>query len=96
MYLLWKSAIREVDVTGMDEEDALYSFLSELLFIEDYENIICKEFEVTIDGLHIHCVAKGEPLDKDRMHIRGEIKAVTFHMLEIDETTPSVTVLFDV
>ena len=88
--------IREVDVTGMDEEDALYSFLSELLFIEDYENIICKEFEVTIDGLHIHCVAKGEPLDKDRMHIRGEIKAVTFHMLEIDETTPSVTVLFDV
>ncbi len=88
--------IREVDVTGMDEEDALYSFLSELLFIEDYENIICKEFEVTIDGLHIHCVAKGEPLDKDRMHIRGEIKAVTFHMMEIDETTPSVTVLFDV
>ncbi len=88
--------IREVDVTGMDEEDALYSFLSELLFIEDYENIICKEFEVTIDGLHIHCVAKGEPLDKDRMHIRGEIKAVTFHMMEIDRTAPSVTVLFDV
>ena len=87
---------REIDVTGMDEEDALYSFLSELLFIEDYENIICKEFDVTIDGLHIHCTAKGEPLDKDRMHIRGEIKAVTFHMMDIDKATPSVTVLFDV
>ena len=87
---------REIDITGMDEEDALYSFLSELLFIEDYENIICKEFDVTIDGLHIHCTAKGEPLDKERMHIRGEIKAVTFHMMEIDRAAPSVTVLFDV
>lgn len=90
------SATRGIDVTGMDEEDSLYSFLSELLFIEDYENIILKEFEVRIDGLHITCTAKGAPLDRSRMHIRGEIKAVTFHMMEIDRDTPSVTVLFDV
>ncbi len=87
---------REIDVTGMDDEDALYSFLSELLFIEDYENIICKEFDVRIDGLHITCTAKGELLDRSKMHVRGEIKAVTFHMMEIDRDAPSVTVLFDV
>ena len=87
---------RVVEVTGMDDEDALYSMLSELLFIEDYENIICKEFDVTIDGLNIRCTAKGEPLDREKMHIRGEIKAVTFHMMDIDKATPSVTVLFDV
>lgn len=87
---------RVVDVTGMDEEDALYSLLSELLFIEDYENIICKEFNVKIDGLHITCTAKGELLDRSKMHVRGEIKAVTFHMMEIDRDTPAVTVLFDV
>ncbi len=87
---------RVVDVTGMDEEDALYSMLSELLFIEDYENIICKEFDVKIDGLHITCTAKGELLDRSKMHVRGEIKAVTFHMMEIDRGTPAVTVLFDV
>lgn len=90
------SVERTVDVTGMDDEDALYSFLSELLFIEDYENIILKEFDVTVDGLHIHCTARGEPLDRTRMHVRGEIKAVTFHMMDIDRTAPSVTVLFDV
>ena len=87
---------REVDVTGFDDEDALYSFLSELLFIEAYENIILKEFEVKIDGLHITCTARGEPLDRSKMRIRGEIKAVTFHMMDIDRETPSVTVLFDV
>lgn len=87
---------REIDVTGLDGEDSLYSFLSELLFIEDYENIILKEFDVKIDGLRITCTAKGERLDRGRMHVRGEIKAVTFHMMEIDAETPSVTVLFDV
>jgi len=90
------SETREVDVTGFDDEDALYSFLSELLFIEAYENIILKEFEVKIDGLHITCTARGELLDRSKMRIRGEIKAVTFHMMDIDRDTPSVTVLFDV
>ena len=90
------SETREVDVTGFDDEDALYSFLSELLFIEAYENIVLKEFEVKIDGLHITCTARGELLNRSKMRIRGEIKAVTFHMMDIDRDTPSVTVLFDV
>ena len=88
------SETREVDVTGFDDEDALYSFLSELLFIEAYENIVLKEFKVKIDGLHITCTARGELLDRSKMRIRGEIKAVTFHMMDIDMYTPSVTVLF--
>lgn len=87
---------RSVDVTGLDEEDALYSFLSELLFIEDYENIILKEFHVKIDGFHITCSARGELLNRSKMKVRGEIKAVTFHMMEINKEIPSVTVLFDV
>ena len=90
------SETREVDVTGFDDEDALYSFLSELLFIEAYENIVLKEFDVKIDGLHITCTARGELLDRSKMRIRGEIKAVTFHMMDIDRDTPSVTVLVDV
>ena len=90
------SETREVDVTGFDDEDTLYSFLSELLFIEAYENIVLKEFDVKIDGLHITCTARGELLDRSKMRIRGEIKAVTFHMMDIDRNTPSVTVLFDV
>ena len=90
------SETREVDVTGFDDEDALYSFLSELLFIEAYENIVLKEFDVKIDGLHITCTARGELLDRSKMRIRGEIKAVTFHMMDNDGATPAVTVLFDV
>jgi SHS2 domain-containing protein len=87
---------RHVEVEGMDEEDALYSLLSELLFIENYDNIIMCQFSVRIDGLRITCDCAGEPLDKERMHIRGEIKAVTFHEMCIDPSVPQATVLFDV
>ena len=88
-----ETAIR---VTGIDDEDRLYSFLSEMLFIEDADNLILKEFEVSFDGEDVVCHAKGETLDRSKHRIRSEIKAVTYHMMEIDRETPSVTVLFDV
>lgn len=85
-----------VEVDGVDDEDALYSLLSELLYLECTEGMVLCEFSVTIDGTHISCDAKGEALDWDRMEVRGEIKAVTFHDMEIDAGKPEVTVLFDV
>ena len=86
----------EIRVTGIDDEDRLYSFLSELLFIEDADNLILKEFEVSFEGDDVICHAKGETLDRARHRIKSEVKAVTYHMMEVDRTTPSVTVLFDV
>ena len=86
----------DIRVSGIDDEDRLYSFLSEMLFIEDADNLILKEFEVYFDGDDVICHAKGENLDRSKHRIRSEIKAVTYHMMEIDRETPSVTVLFDV
>ncbi|UAL07609.1 MAG: archease [Candidatus Methanogranum gryphiswaldense] len=77
-------------------EDRLYSFLSELLFIEDCDNLILKEFEVKFEGEKVICDAKGELLDRDKHRLKSEIKAVTYHMMAIDPDTPSVTVIFDV
>jgi len=85
-----------LEVSGDVPEDRLYSFLSELLFIEDCDNIILKEFKVEFSGNRVICDARGEPLDRNRHRLKSEIKAVTYHMMEIDEKTPSVTVIFDV
>lgn len=85
-----------VDVSGIDDEDRLYSFLSELLFIEDCDNLILKEFDVSFSEDRVQCTAKGERLDRSRHRVRSEVKAVTYHMMEIDRSAPSVTVIFDV
>ena len=88
--------IREIRVSGDDDEDRLYSFLSEMLFIEDAENLILKDFDVRFDGDDVVCIARGETLDRSRHRLRSEVKAVTYHMMDIDRNEPSITVLFDV
>ncbi len=90
------SVKRTVTITAEDDEDKLYSFLSELLFIMDCESLVFDSFKVTIHGDAVKCVAKGEPLDVKKHHAKAEIKAVTYHMLSVDRDVPSVTVIFDV
>ena len=85
-----------IRVSGMDDEDRLYSFLAEMLFIEDCDNLILKEFDVSFEDDDVVCVARGETLDRGKHRIRSEVKAITYHMMEIDRELPSVTVIFDV
>ena len=74
----------DFEVEGTDDEDRLYSFLSELLFIEDCEGMVLKELEVRFEGDRVMCHGEGERLDRSRHRIRSEIKAVTYHMMEVD------------
>ena len=39
-----------VECEGIDMEDLLYSFLSEMLYLEDGEGLILKEFDVEFTG----------------------------------------------
>ena len=84
------------EVEGMDDEDMLYSFLSELLFMLDCDEMVFKELKVGFDGDKVVCDGRGEKLDRSKHRTRSEIKAVTYHMMEVDRTAPSVTVVFDV
>jgi SHS2 domain-containing protein len=86
----------EIEAYGEDPEERLYSFLSELLFLEDCDGIILCSLEVRFDGNRVVCKGRGEVLDRGKHRIKSEIKAVTFHMLSVDADEPSVTVIFDV
>ena len=81
---------RTIEITESDDCDRLYAFLSELLFI------VFDSFHVEFKGDSVSCIARGEPLDLKKHHARSEIKAVTYHMMEVDREEPSVTVIFDV
>lgn len=86
----------DIEVSSDEAVSRLYAFLSELLFIQDSESVIFSEFEVMFEGDTVRCAAYGEPLDTSKHRIRTEIKAITYHMMEVDEEIPSVTVIFDV
>ena len=87
---------REIEISANDDEERLYSFLSELLFVMDCDSLVFNDFKVSINNDKVRCIAKGEPLNIKKHHARSEIKAVTYHMLSVDRETPSVTVIFDV
>ena len=90
------SVERIIRVSAEDDEERLYSFLSELLFVMDCESLVFDSFKVTFEGDDVICKAKGEPLDVKKHHAKSEIKAVTYHMLSVNREEPSVTVIFDV
>jgi len=84
------------EVEAEDAEGRLYAFLSEFLFLMDAESAVMSSFNVTFDGEKVICEAYGDTFDAKTHRPRTEIKAITYHMMRIDEDEPSVTVLFDV
>jgi SHS2 domain-containing protein len=86
----------EIKVEAENKEDLLYNFLSEVLFIFDAKRLVLVKFSVRIDGTELRCEAWGERFEPEKHRPKQEIKAVTYHMLQVNEQEPSVTVLFDV
>ncbi|ACV25057.1 archease [Methanocaldococcus fervens] len=79
----------EFEVTGEDLEELLYNFLNELLFYTDVENLVFNDFDVKIEryenGYKLRCIAYGEKIDKEKHNIKEEVKAVTYHKMEVKE-----------
>jgi SHS2 domain-containing protein len=83
-------------VEGGSREDLLYNFLSEVLFIFDAKQLALGTFHIAFKAGGLECRASGERFDPEKHSPKQEIKAVTYHMLQVNEREPSVTVLFDV
>ena len=75
------------DVTSEDEVSLLYDYLEELLFYHEVEFMLFSEFNVEIDeNLHLKATIKGEAIDWDKHERKTEIKAITFHKMDVKRT----------
>ncbi|MBU4031245.1 MAG: archease [Candidatus Thermoplasmatota archaeon] len=88
--------VKKVEIESEDMEQLLVDWLSRLLFICDVDDMLYSEFEVTITGTTLKATMKGEKLDADRHQLKTDIKAITYHMLEVNTDTNTVQVLFDI
>jgi len=88
----------EVDISaeGHDNGSLLHGFLSELLFLHEVEGIFLTGFDLTVDGFTIRGTGRGCP--SSRARISAEVKAVTYHRLDVVQTPDGweCTVLFDI
>lgn len=78
----------EFEVTSEDEVSLLYDYLEELLFYHEIEFMLFSEFHVEIDDdLHLKAKIIGEEIDWDKHERKTEIKAITFHMMDVKRTS---------
>lgn len=90
--------VRRIHIDAQDRDSLLVSWLNELIYLFDVENLIFSKFDIIhLDETVLSAVAHGEKVDLSRHEIKTGIKAATYHMLIIDENdTSRVQVLFDI
>jgi SHS2 domain-containing protein len=85
---------RRIEIQNIDLEGLLVDFLSELLYISEVDNVAFNTFNIHIKGEYLFADLKGAPLAS----LTKEIKAVTYHNLEINKEAShfEVSIVFDV
>ena len=75
---------KRIDIKGESLDRLMVDWLSELLYLHDVENLLFKGFKVDSvgeDGLK--AMVKGEPFQEGVHVIKTEVKAVTYHQIEV-------------
>jgi SHS2 domain-containing protein len=74
----------ERTVEAADPEGLLVAWLSDLLTLQAAQGFVPKVFVVDdISGNRLRATVHGEPVDPDRHKFRLDVKAVTYHQLEV-------------
>jgi len=88
-----------VEVSGIDEEALLYSWLEALLVKHELEGMLYSKFKILKldkvgDEFQLQAQIWGEKFDARRHRQKVGVKAVTYHRMEIVREPEKVTVKF--
>ncbi len=92
-------ATQEISVEGADREDLLIRWLGELLFLSQSRGFLFKEFSILhLESNFLRAIARGEIFDPSRHRLETEIKAVTYHQVEVKQKDKGweAKVIFDI
>ncbi len=80
---------RDIEISAEDPLALLYDWLSELIFLHDSEYLIFFLFKIHIskkeDNYLLNGSVWGEALNPDKHEIREDVKAVTYHLMDVKE-----------
>jgi SHS2 domain-containing protein len=88
-----------LSVTGIDWPDLMVNWLRELLYLWSGKQLLVASVEITqISAQKIAAVASVEPYRPERHRIDNEIKAVTYHQIDVSDrlTGWEATIILDV
>ena len=75
---------RRINIGGESLDRLMVDWLSQLLYLHDVENLLFKGFKVESVGKNgLKAIVKGEPFREGIHVIKTEVKAVTYHQIEV-------------
>ena len=84
---------REVAVSAPDLETLLVEWLSEINYLFEVHGFAFRSFDVLEVGERtVRAVGRGEPVDLSRHRVGEQVKAVTYHELEVRQDADGCTV----
>jgi SHS2 domain-containing protein len=88
----------EIIAKGYDLKSLLYDWLEKVMLRLLIDNLALSDFKVKIsegnDNYFLKGIAKGEVLDLKKHHYKVEIKAVTYHEMEIERKENIIIIRF--
>ncbi|MGQ9509743.1 MAG: archease [Thermodesulfobacteriota bacterium] len=77
---------RKIEIGSETLERLMVDWLSELLYLHDVESLLFSQFQVeSVGESGLKAKAWGEPYEEGRHLIKTEVKAVTYHQIQVKE-----------
>jgi len=89
----------KISVSAENRETLMVRWLSELNVLHETEQWLFCAFDVDAwSETRLHATVHGEPFDSERHRVYSEVKAVTYHLLEVVQAEAEwrARILFDV
>jgi SHS2 domain-containing protein len=97
---LGASTERKLSLQSENLDRLLYDFMTELIVMKDVDSLLFGRFRVRVSsrGTSLEAIAEGEPIDRERHHLRNDVKAVTMHLFGVkhEGKTWKTTVVLDI
>jgi len=90
---------RRLSIQGADLEELMVNWLSELHYQFEVHGLLLRRFSVlSLDDRSLRAQVQGEAYDPDRHRLKTDIKAVTYHQLEIAQVGGEwqAAIIFDI
>jgi len=77
---------RRIELDGECLERLLVDWLDELLYLHEVDHLLFNKFSIeTVGEQGLKAIVKGEPFEEGVHQIKAEIKAVTYHQIQVKE-----------
>ncbi|MGB2769300.1 MAG: archease [Candidatus Zixiibacteriota bacterium] len=76
----------QVELAGQNLDELLFDWLAELIYLKDLKSMLFSKFDIEIqkkNGYSLKASIWGEPADQKKHRVRVDVKAVTYHLLEV-------------